>query len=37
VLFPELQFMFLPFGVSSDAGTKYFNNANFKNVVKDNF
>jgi len=28
---PDLQFMFLPYGVSSDAGAAYFNHLNFKN------
>lgn len=30
---PDLQFMLLPFGASSDAGAAYFNHVNFKNEV----
>lgn len=30
---PELQFMLLPFGASSDAGAAYFNHINLKNEV----
>lgn len=28
---PELQFMLLPFGISSDAGAAFFNHMNLKN------
>ncbi|XP_022162632.1 glucose dehydrogenase [FAD, quinone]-like isoform X4 [Myzus persicae] len=30
---PDLQFMLLPYGVSSDAGAAYFNHLNFKNKI----
>ncbi|CAI6342842.1 unnamed protein product [Macrosiphum euphorbiae] len=30
---PDLQFMLLPYGVSSDAGAAYFNHLNFKNEI----
>lgn len=30
---PELQFMLLPFGISSDAGAAFFNHMNLKNEV----
>jgi len=30
---PDLQFMLLPYGISSDAGAAYFNHLNLKNEV----
>ncbi|VVC31732.1 Hypothetical protein CINCED_3A010187 [Cinara cedri] len=34
---PDLQFMLLPFGVSSDAGAVYLNNVNLKNHLWDEY